>query len=89
MKVGTGDRAADPIGLPEGLMQQVVEGVVDIAIMYTPKNLPGLRVEKLLEEEARAGDDGFSQTQVDRRRLCLCGLGSRVCGESSHDLSRA
>ena len=39
------------IGLPEGLMQQVVEGVIDIAIMYTPKNLPGLRVERLLEEK--------------------------------------
>ena len=39
------------IGLPEGLIQQVAEGVIDIAIMYTPKNLPGLRVEKLLEEK--------------------------------------
>lgn len=39
------------IGLPEGLIQQVAEGVIDIAIMYTPKNLPGLRVERLLEEK--------------------------------------
>ena len=39
------------IGLPEGLIQQVAEGVIDIAIMYTPKNLPGLRVEKLMEEK--------------------------------------
>lgn len=39
------------IGLPEGLMQQVAEGVIDIAIMYTPKNLPGLQVQRLLEEK--------------------------------------
>jgi LysR family transcriptional regulator, flagellar master operon regulator len=39
------------IGLPEGLIQQVAEGVIDIAIMYTPKNLPGLQVERLLEEK--------------------------------------
>lgn len=39
------------VGLSEGLIQQVAEGVIDIAIMYTPKNLPGLRVERLLAEK--------------------------------------
>ena len=57
------------IGLPEGLIQQVAEGVIDIAIMYTPKNLPGLRVEKLLEEKlvlvtTDSGRPSFTDTGI-------------------------
>jgi len=39
------------VALPEGLMRRVVEGVLDIAVMYVPQNLPGLRVEQLFEEK--------------------------------------
>lgn len=39
------------IGFEEGLMQALVDGSLDIAIMYTPQNRPALRVERLLEEE--------------------------------------
>lgn len=39
------------IGFEEGLMQALVDGSLDIGIMYTPQNRPALRVERLLEEE--------------------------------------
>lgn len=39
------------VGLPEGLTNQVAEGVLDIAVMYAPQHRPGLKVELLLEEK--------------------------------------
>jgi DNA-binding transcriptional LysR family regulator len=39
------------VGLPEGLMRQVAEGVLDIALMYAPRNLRGLSVEQIFEEK--------------------------------------
>ena len=39
------------IGFEEDLMQGLVEGRVDIGIMYTPQHRPGLTVELLLEED--------------------------------------
>lgn len=39
------------IGFEEGLMQALVDGSLDIGIMYTPQNRPTLQVERLLEEE--------------------------------------
>lgn len=39
------------VGLPERLMNQVAEGVLDIAVMYLPRQRPGSRVELLLEEK--------------------------------------
>lgn len=39
------------IGFEEGLMQALVDGSLDLGIMYTPQNRPTLRVERLLEEE--------------------------------------
>lgn len=39
------------IGLEEDLMQNLIDGRLDIGIMYTPQNRPTLRVERLLEEE--------------------------------------
>ncbi|MGE0118461.1 MAG: LysR family transcriptional regulator [Dongiaceae bacterium] len=58
------------VGLPEGLMRRIAEGVLDIAVMYAPQILPGLRVEQLFEERLvmvtankrarkRKGDDGY------------------------------
>lgn len=38
------------IGFEEDLMQRLVEGVMDIGVMYTPQSRPGLVVEPLLEE---------------------------------------
>lgn len=39
------------VGLPESLMQQVTNGVLDIAVMYAPENRPGLKIEMVLEEK--------------------------------------
>ena len=39
------------IGLEEDLMLGLVEGRVDIGVMYTPQSRPGLAVETLLEEK--------------------------------------
>jgi len=39
------------IGFEDGLMQRLVEGSMDIGVMYTPQSRPGLRVEHLLEEQ--------------------------------------
>jgi DNA-binding transcriptional LysR family regulator len=38
------------IGLEADLMQGLVEGRLDIGVMYTPQSRPGLKVERLLEE---------------------------------------
>jgi LysR family transcriptional regulator, flagellar master operon regulator len=38
------------IGLEADLMQGLVEGRLDIGVMYTPQSRPGLKVEPLLEE---------------------------------------
>jgi DNA-binding transcriptional LysR family regulator len=38
------------IGFEEDLMQGLVEGRLDIGVMYTPQSRPGLVVERLLEE---------------------------------------
>lgn len=39
------------IGFEENLMERLVEGSMDLAVMYTPQSRPGLRVELLLEEQ--------------------------------------
>lgn len=39
------------IGFEDGLMQDLVDGSLDIGIMYTPQHRPALQVERLLEEE--------------------------------------
>ena len=39
------------IGLEEELMLGLVEGRIDIGVMYTPQSRPGLNVELLLQEE--------------------------------------
>ena len=38
------------VGLPEALMNQVAEGIIDIAVLYAPQHRPGLKIEKLMEE---------------------------------------
>jgi DNA-binding transcriptional LysR family regulator len=39
------------VGLAEGLMDQVSEGVIDIAVLYSPQHRPGLKVELLMKEK--------------------------------------
>jgi DNA-binding transcriptional LysR family regulator len=38
------------IGFEDDLMQRLIEGRIDIGVMYTPQSRPGLNVELLLEE---------------------------------------
>jgi DNA-binding transcriptional LysR family regulator len=38
------------VSIPSELMRQVAEGVTDIAVLYQPQQLPGLRVEEILTE---------------------------------------
>jgi DNA-binding transcriptional LysR family regulator len=38
------------VGLSDGLMRQLSEGLIDIGVMYSPQSRPGLATEKLLEE---------------------------------------
>ena len=38
------------VGVPDQLTTLVSEGVLDLAIMYAPQNLPGLKVERLFDE---------------------------------------
>ncbi len=38
------------VGLSDGLMRQLSEGLLDIGVMYSPQSRPGLVIEKLLEE---------------------------------------
>jgi len=38
------------VGLSDGLMRQLTEGLIDIGVMYSPLSRPGLVTEKLLEE---------------------------------------
>lgn len=39
------------VGLPESLMEQVTEGILDIAVVYAPHQRPGLKIELLIEEK--------------------------------------
>jgi LysR family transcriptional regulator, flagellar master operon regulator len=38
------------VGLPEGLLQDVSDGVLDLALVYAPRQWPGLTVEMIMEE---------------------------------------
>jgi DNA-binding transcriptional LysR family regulator len=39
------------VSVPDELMRRVAAGILDIAIMYRPQKLPGLRIEELLKEK--------------------------------------
>jgi DNA-binding transcriptional LysR family regulator len=39
------------VGRPEDLMDQVAEGILDLAVLYAPRYRPGLAVELLVEEK--------------------------------------
>lgn len=39
------------VGLPASLIDQVTEGILDIAVVYAPQQRPGLKIELLIEEK--------------------------------------
>jgi DNA-binding transcriptional LysR family regulator len=57
------------VGLPEDLLDQVAQGILDIAVVYEPRYRPGLKVELLAEERlvmvaTPPGADGASADYV-------------------------
>ena len=38
------------IGFEEDLMRRLIEGTLDVGLMYTPQHSPGLQVEQLFDE---------------------------------------
>jgi LysR family transcriptional regulator, flagellar master operon regulator len=39
------------VGLPENMTQNLLEGILDIAVMYSPQSRPGLTIERLTSEK--------------------------------------
>ena len=39
------------VDLPDNLLRQVGDGVLDVAIVYVPRQSPGLKVERIMEEQ--------------------------------------
>lgn len=39
------------VGVPNGLIQRLQDGTLDLAVVYSPRTMPGLKVRLLLEEE--------------------------------------
>jgi DNA-binding transcriptional LysR family regulator len=39
------------VGAPDRLLEQVAEGALDIAVVYAPRQRPGLKIELLIEEK--------------------------------------
>jgi DNA-binding transcriptional LysR family regulator len=38
------------VGLPDALLHQVADGILDVAVVYAPRHWPGLKVEIIYEE---------------------------------------
>lgn len=56
------------VGVPDQLLEQLRTGVLDIAVLYAPKLLPGFKVELLLEEQlvlVRRKAPGAAETGED------------------------
>ena len=81
------------VGVPDQLLEQLRTGMLDIAVLYAPKLLPGFRVELLQEEQlilvrtphaendgARAGDD-YVYVDWGPSFAARHGAGSPVFGE--------
>ena len=54
------------------IMQGLVEGRIDIGVMYTPQSRPGLKVEQLFEEQLILVSTDPNSTAGAAARLCLC-----------------
>ena len=65
------------IGFEEDLMQRLIEGRIDIGVMYTPQSRPGLNVELLLEEEARVRFELSQRPNPGRERAMCISTGGR------------
>jgi DNA-binding transcriptional LysR family regulator len=64
------------VDVPESLMTQVAEGVLDIAVMYAPQHRPGLKIELLCicAHHMRSATNGWLRVLrifLNRLRRCL------------------
>ena len=55
------------IGFEEDLMRRMVEGTLDLALMYTPQHAPGLHVERLFDETLVLVSTDAAQRDPDDR----------------------
>jgi DNA-binding transcriptional LysR family regulator len=55
------------IGFEEDLMRRMVEGTLDLALMYTPQHAPGLHVERLFDETLVLVSTDPAQREPDDR----------------------
>ena len=75
------------IGLEADLMEGLVEGRLDIAVMYTPESRPGLDGRAAVRRPACPGFDRPDRQAGARPGLRLCRLGSGIPGEAQRELS--
>ena len=60
------------VGMPERLMRMMIQGITDVAIMYTPQIRPGLQVEELVREElVLASPDPDYPVELDERYVFM------------------
>ncbi len=55
------------IGLEEELVRRMIDGSLDLALMYTPQNAPGLHVERLFDETLVLVSTDAAQCDPDDR----------------------
>jgi len=66
MKVNAPDIALrTQVGSQERLTRNVAEGLLDIAVVYAPQNLPGLKVEQLFDEKLVMVTTDIDQPMID------------------------
>ena len=77
------------VGLPEGLMNQVSEGILDLAVLYAPQHRQGLKVELLMKEKLVLVTTAKGKTAARRRRLRLRRLGPGLRSAAQPDVPGA
>ncbi len=66
MKINAPDIALrTQVGSQERLTRNVAEGLLDIAVVYAPRNLPGLKVEQLFDEKLVMVTTDIDQPMID------------------------
>ena len=75
------------IGFEEDLMRRIIDGTMDLALMYSPQQGAGIQVEHLFDETLILVG-GEPDRSPAGRRLCLCGLGADLLRPAPQGLSR-
>ncbi|MDH3472177.1 MAG: LysR family transcriptional regulator [Rhodospirillales bacterium] len=60
------------VGMPARLMREMAEGIIDIGVMYRPQLRPGLKVERLFDDElVLVSTDSSTGPQLDSRYVFI------------------